>query len=400
VKPNVSEIKGFRFSALAAGIKEEGSERLDLGLVAADVPASAACVTTTNLVCAAPVPITRKRIERGVCRAVLANSGNANAYTGKRGVEDALALTESVAAGLGTDRDLVVPLSTGVIGNPLPVERMSARIPRLIDGLETGTALDFARAIMTTDTVPKKFSLDGELSTGPVRMLGIAKGAGMIAPNMATLLGVILCDVDAEPEFLKTALVRATDVSFNRITVDGDNSTNDTVLVLAGGSADCARLSDAASDRETFGRMLVRVCTDLARSLLLDAEGGTKLVEIRVCGAPDEDAAKRVARTVAESQLVKTAFNGEDPNWGRIIAAAGRSGVDFDPDVIELSIGGVPIVRGGTLVDGDWESPAAQVMKLREFSILLDLKAGKGDAVIFTTDLSAEYVRINADYRS
>jgi glutamate N-acetyltransferase/amino-acid N-acetyltransferase len=277
---------------------------------------------------------------------------------------------------------------------------MQSRIPNLVDGLATGTAMDFARSIMTTDTVPKKVVLDGELSVGPMRMLGIAKGVGMIAPHMATMLAVILADVRAEPAFLKQTLTQAANVSFNRMTVDGDSSTNDTVLLMVGGAPDCLRLSDASSDRETFAQMLTQVCVDLARALLLDAEGGTKLVEIHVCGAPDEDAAEKVARTVAESQLVKTAFNGGDPNWGRIIAAAGRSGVPFDPSAIDLSIGEVPIVRKGTMVDGDWESPAAEVMKLREFSVLLDLKAGRADAVILTTDLSAEYVRINADYRS
>jgi glutamate N-acetyltransferase/amino-acid N-acetyltransferase len=400
VKPSSGDIKGFTFSALAAGIKAEGSDRLDFGLVVADTPAPAACVTTTNLVCAAPVLITRDRLEQGICQAVLANSGNANAYTGQRGLQDALALTESTAGKLGIDRDLIIPMSTGVIGNPLPVERMQSRIPDLVDGLTVGTAMDFARSIMTTDTVPKKVVLDGELSMGPMRMLGIAKGAGMIAPHMATMLAVILADVRAEPTFVKQTLAQAANVSFNRITVDGDGSTNDTVLLMAGGASDCLRLSDASSDREDFAQMLTQVCVDLARALLLDAEGATKLVEIHVCGARDEDAAEKVARTVAESQLVKTAFNGGDPNWGRIIAAAGRSGVPFDPAAIDLSIGEVPIVRKGTMVEGDWESRAAEVMKLREFSVLLDLKAGRADAVILTTDLSAEYVRINADYRS
>jgi glutamate N-acetyltransferase/amino-acid N-acetyltransferase len=400
VKPSSGDIKGFTFSALAAGIKAEGSDRLDFGLVVADTPAPAACVTTTNLVCAAPVLITRDRLEQGICQAVLANSGNANAYTGQRGIQDALALTESTAGKLGIDRDLIIPMSTGVIGNPLPVERMQSRIPDLVDGLTVGTAMDFARSIMTTDTVPKKVVLDGELSMGPMRMLGIAKGAGMIAPHMATMLAVILADVRAEPTFVKQTLAQAANVSFNRITVDGDGSTNDTVLLMAGGASDCLRLSDASSDREDFAQMLTQVCVDLARALLLDAEGATKLVEIHVCGAPDEDAAEKVARTVAESQLVKTAFNGGDPNWGRIIAAAGRSGVPFDPAAIDLSIGEVPIVRKGTMVDEDWEYRAAEVMELREFSVLLDLKAGRADAVILTTDLSAEYVRINADYRS
>lgn len=393
-------IKGFKFSAIAAGIKHADSDRLDLGLVAAEVPAVAAGVTTTNLVCAAPVEITRRCLEKGLCRAVLINSGNANAYTGDGGRQDALDLNLAVAHHLGTNPELVIPMSTGVIGNPLPKERMLQRIPELVLGVDRGSFGDVATAMMTTDTRPKTVCLDGWTSNGPFRILGMAKGAGMIAPNMATMLALILTDIRVEVSFLRESILYANSKSFNSITVDGDTSTNDTLVVLAGGAPDALELGPGREDREIFSSMLDRACTDLARQIVLDGEGATKAVEVRVCGAPDENAARLVARAIAESPLVKSAFHGEDPNWGRIICSAGRAGVLFEPDRIDLFIGNVPIVRQGVLVQDDWESAAHEVMQAHEFSVLLDLKTGKGEAVMLTTDLSEEYVTINADYRS
>ena len=393
-------IKGFKFSAIAAGIKHADSDRLDLGLVAAEVPAVAAGVTTTNLVCAAPVEITRRCLEKGLCRAVLINSGNANAYTGDSGRQDALDLNLAVAHHLGTNLELVIPMSTGVIGNPLPKERMLQRIPELVLGVDRGSFGDVATAMMTTDTRPKTVCLDGWTSNGPFRILGMAKGAGMIAPNMATMLALILTDIRVEVSFLRESILYANSKSFNSITVDGDTSTNDTLVVLAGGAPDALELGPGRKDREIFSSMLDRACTDLSRQIVLDGEGATKAVEVQVCGAPDEDSARLVARAIAESPLVKSAFHGEDPNWGRIICSAGRAGVLFEPDRIDLFIGNVPIVRQGVLVQDDWESAAHEVMKAHEFSVLLDLKTGKGEAVMLTTDLSEEYVTINADYRS
>lgn len=393
-------IKGFKFSAIAAGIKHADSDRLDLGLVAAEVPAVAAGVTTTNLVCAAPVEITRRCLEKGLCRAVLINSGNANAYTGDGGRQDALDLNLAVAHHLGTNLELIIPMSTGVIGNPLPKERMLQRIPELVLGVDRGSFRYVATAMMTTDTRPKTVCLDGWTSNGPFRILGMAKGAGMIAPNMATMLALILTDIRVEVSFLRESILHANSKSFNSITVDGDTSTNDTLVVLAGGAPDALELGPGREDREIFSSMLDRACTDLSRQIVLDGEGATKAVEVRVCGAPDEDSARLVARAIAESPLVKSAFHGEDPNWGRIICSAGRAGVLFEPDRIDLFIGNVPIVRQGVLVQGDWESAAHEVMQAHEFSVLLDLKTGKGEAVMLTTDLSEEYVTINADYRS
>jgi len=393
-------IQGYRFSAVAAGIKQPSTERLDFALIVSDRPAIAAGVTTTNLVFAAPVEITRGRLGRGLCQAVLLNSGNANACTGGRGLQDALDLTRRVAEGLAIDSELVIPMSTGVIGNPMPMDRIMGRIPELIDRLDSQSFMDVAAAIMTTDTVPKTVRVHGTVKAGPFTILGVAKGAGMMAPNMATMLAVILTDLRVELPFLQECLAEAVARSFNAITIDGDTSTNDTVLVMSGGHHNALELAENQSDRAIFSSSLNEACEKLARQIVLDGEGATKLVEVKVCGAPDADSAAKVARTVAESPLVKTAFHGEDPNWGRIICSAGYSGVVFDPRRVDLFIGGVTILEDGMLAHGDWESAAHNVMKAREFSVLLDLKCGKGEASFLTTDLSEEYVTINADYRS
>jgi glutamate N-acetyltransferase/amino-acid N-acetyltransferase len=393
-------IKGFSFAGVAAGVKKAGTDRLDVGLIVADSPAVAAGVTTTNLVAAAPVQITRRRLAGGVCQAVLLNSGNANAYTGERGIHDALTLTAETADRLGIDPELVIPMSTGVIGNPMPVDRIRERIPELVRKLAPNGFMDVAHAMMTTDTRPKTVALDGESSSGPFKIVGMAKGAGMIAPNMATMLAVILTDVRVEAGFLKDCLVDANSRSFNCVTVDGDTSTNDTLIILAGGAADAVSLGRASSDKEAFSSLLNEACMKLARDIVLDGEGATKLVEVRVTGAANNEAAATIARTIAESPLVKTAFHGEDPNWGRILCAAGRSGVAFDPNIVDLSVGNAAIVRNGVLVSGNWETAAHNAMKAREFSVLLDFKSGPGVARILTTDLSEEYVTINADYRS
>lgn len=394
------EIRGFNFSATSARVKSPDLERLDFALVKAQVPAVTAGVTTTNLVYAAPVEITREHLAGGLCQAVLLNSGNANGVTGERGKRDALSLLTDAADQMNITPELIIPMSTGVIGVHLPVERMSARIPDLVRGLAPDRLMDVAEAIMTTDTVPKTVALDGELSGGSIRMVGFTKGAGMIAPNMATMLAAVMVDVEVDLPFLQEAVTAACERSLNRITVDGDTSTNDTLIVMTGGRPDAAKLGSSDRDREIFRSMLNRACLSLARQIVLDGEGATKLVEIRVIAAADEESAARIARTVAESPLVKTAFNGEDPNWGRIIAAAGRAGAHFDPNSADLFIGGVPVFLNGAPASGDWEEPAHQVMKQREFAVTLDLKSGSAEAIFFTTDFSAEYVRINADYRT
>jgi glutamate N-acetyltransferase/amino-acid N-acetyltransferase len=393
-------IDGYRFSAVAAGIKQAGSERHDLALICAEQAATAACVTTTNLVCAAPVEITRERLKGGVCQAILINSGNANAVTGKQGFDDAVELLDHVAQRLDIDRRLVVPMSTGVIGAPLPVDRMSSRISELVAGLDAKRAMDVATAMMTTDTRPKTVLLNERIAGRPIRMLGMVKGAGMIAPNMATLLAVVLVDVRVEATLLREALQDATRSTFNAVTIDGDTSTNDTVIALTGGSPVAEELAPGQDVAQKFAGMLRTACADLARQVAADGEGATKLVEIRVRGARDKQDAFKVARTIAESPLVKTAFYGRDPNWGRIIAAAGRSGVSFDPRRSDLFIDGVPVLKNGAPCTDDWEIQASQAMEKREFFVLLDLKDGSAEASMLTTDLSEEYVRINAAYRT
>jgi glutamate N-acetyltransferase / amino-acid N-acetyltransferase len=393
-------IDGFRFSAVAAGIKNPQVQRLDLALIMADQPAPAAGVFTTNLVKAAPVQICVRRMAGGLCRAIVMNSGNANACTGEQGIRDTLDLTTALAHTLAIDPEQVFPMSTGVIGNPLPADRIRARFPELKAGLAYDRAADVARAIMTTDTKPKTVFLTGEHSRGTFHMLGIAKGSGMIAPDVATMLAVVLTDVKVHGPFLQECLATACRNSFNCITVDGDTSTNDSVILMAGGHAEALHLSDSARDREVFASVLHQACASLARQMVLDGEGATKLVEVTVRGARDREAALKAARTVAESPLVKTAFNGCDPNWGRIMAAAGRAGVALDPDVVDLYIGEVPVLKNGTLASESWEPAAAEVMKAREFSIILDLKAGNESVTFLTTDFSKEYVAINADYRS
>ena len=318
-------IRGYRFAAVTAGIKKPGSHKLDLGLIVADTTAVAAGITTTNLVYTAPVMITREILAEGRCRAILINSGNANACTGLAGVEDARQMCRQTAELLETAPDLVIPMSTGVIGAPMPMDRITEHIPEVVQGLDPNGAPAVAQAMMTTDTRPKISFKNAVNSTGAFSVLGMAKGSGMIAPRMATMLGVVLTDLRVPLPLLRDAVLFACHKSFNRITVDGDMSTNDTVVVLSGGAVDAPTLGLSMPDREAFTAALEAVCLDLSRQLVADGEGATKLVEVRVRGVHNEATAAILARTIAESPLVKTAFHGEDPNWGRILCAAGRS---------------------------------------------------------------------------
>lgn len=393
-------IDGFKFGAISAEIKKIGNVRLDFGLIVTERPAVVAGVTTQNLVHAAPVTLTRKVLLSESCQAVLVNSGNANAYTGSDGLEDATSLLENLSVELSIDSGLIIPMSTGVIGARLPVDRMKARIPDLIRTIGPDGFHDVARAIMTTDTVPKVVEYIGELPDGPFTIAGMCKGAGMIAPNMATMLAIVMTDIRVDHTFLAETFKKCCQLSFNRVSVDGDTSTNDTAVCLSGGSLNSRTLSQSAKDREVFANLLERVCIDLAEQIVMDGEGATKLVEVKVISATDDHTAAVMARKIADSPLVKTAFHGEDPNWGRIICAAGNSGVSFDPAIVDLFIGDVPIVRGGKIVDGDWEKMAHDVMQNRRFTVTVDIKMGDGQATMLTSDLSEEYVTINADYRS
>ncbi|MBI5444486.1 MAG: bifunctional glutamate N-acetyltransferase/amino-acid acetyltransferase ArgJ [Deltaproteobacteria bacterium] len=387
---------GFRYGATEAAVKKPG--RLDLGLIWCEVEATAAGAFTRNRVQAAPVLLCRERIGAGKARAVLANSGNANACSGEEGLSGAKRLTGSAAKVLSVDETTIFPCSTGVIGLPLPVERMEAALPALRAALGEDPE-PFARAIMTTDTFPKLSRRSMRAGDREVHLLGMAKGAGMIRPDMATMLAFVTTDARIGAPALSRLVSEAAEASFNRITVDGDTSTNDTLLVLASGCSGGEPLEADAAALAAFGRALADVCRDLARQMVRDGEGATKLVDVRVKGASDDAAALQIARTVAESPLVKTAIHGEDPNWGRIAAALGRS-PGYRGGRFSIALGGVWVAKGGLGTGPETEAPAHDVMKRREYEVLVELEEGPGEATVSTCDFSADYVRINADYRS
>ena len=388
--------RGFLFGAVEAAVKAPG--RLDLGCIVCDGPAAAAGVFTRNRVVAAPVTLCRERVPAAGVRVVLANAGNANACTGEAGLRDAVRLCAVVAETLGVAPEAVLPCSTGVIGLPLPMERMVAALPALAAALGEDSE-PFARCILTTDTCAKVAARSVPRGDREIRVLGVAKGSGMIRPDMATMLAFLVTDAPVGPELLQQILRQAAERTFNRITVDGDTSTNDTVLALASGAAGGTALEADPEAREAFVAAVEAVCRDLARRIVRDGEGARKLVDVWVRGAADAAAAERVARTIAESPLVKTALHGEDPNWGRIAAALGRSGA-YAGGLFAISVGGVEIVAGGQGLGKEAEAAARRVMQGDEFAIEVRLDEGPGEACVTTCDFSAEYVSINADYRS
>ena len=388
---------GFRFSGMASGIKTAG--KLDLGLIVSDSPADCAGVFTRNKVIAAPLQLTKPRVSKGKCQAILVNSGNANACTGSGGLQVAESTSELLATALHIADDLVAVASTGVIGEPLPLAPFQSGVPQLVSNLSVNDALGVAEAIKTTDVFTKVTSAI-ESGQQNYKILGIAKGAGMIHPNMATMLGFILTDAHVNPELLNSALQQAVRNSFNSITVDGDTSTNDMVLLLANGSSKSARIEPGPGEAERFCHHLEGVLLTLAKMIVRDGEGATKLVEIRVVGAVSEDSARIVARSVATSALVKTAFFGADANWGRIIAAVGYSGIDVDPNRIDISFNQVPVAVNGLAVGRENEAEATKVLQLDEFVVTINLHQGEAESSYYTSDLSYEYVRINADYRT
>jgi glutamate N-acetyltransferase/amino-acid N-acetyltransferase len=387
---------GFKAAGVAAGIKKNG--RKDLGLIVCNVPASVAGVFTRNRVQAAPVVLDRERVKGGVCRAVIANSGNANCCTGEAGYRNAVRMAAATAAGAQVPEEQVLVASTGVIGEPLPVERIEQALPGLLRALSPDGVADFAEAIMTTDRVPKAVSRQGAINGRAFTVTGVVKGAGMIRPDVATMLCFIMTDVQAPPAVLRDLLAIGADRSFNRVTVDGDTSTNDTILLMASGNSGAGVGTPAA--RTEFQAVLDDVMLALAKWMVKDAEGSNKLVEISVRGAQTDADARRIADTIAHSPLVKTALFGEDANWGRILAAAGRAGVPLDPDRVDIFIGPVQMVAGGIGSGKEVEAEASRVLKRDEFSITVDLHLGGGRASMYTCDFSIDYVKINADYRS
>jgi glutamate N-acetyltransferase/amino-acid N-acetyltransferase len=387
---------GFEAAGIAAGLKKKNKK--DLGIIFSKVPANVAGVFTRNRVKAAPVILDRERIRSGVCQAIIVNSGNANCCTGEQGIRDAETMASLSASELGISEDLVLVASTGVIGEPLPIEKIKAAIPGLVGSLQPKGIPDLAESIMTTDTVPKMISGQGVVEGKSFIVTGVAKGAGMIRPDLATMLCFVLTDVNAASDVLKEALVPAIDRSFNRISIDGDTSTNDTVLMMANGLSEAVIKN--AGHKEIFQKVLDRIFLDLAKQLVRDGEGVTKLVEIIVQGAASDSDARKVADTVAHSPLVKTAFFGEDANWGRIIGAVGRAGIDVDPDRIDLYFDDVQMVKSGMGCGKAVEVEATKVLKKPEFEVVIHLNMGQGYGSMITCDFSMDYVKINADYRS
>lgn len=392
------EVAGFKFAAGASGIRKSG--RLDLALIYSVVPARCAGVFTTNKIKAAPLQLTEPRIAAGLCQGILVNSGNANACTGASGLRDAKRCSELAATALQIPEDYLAVSSTGVIGAPLPMESFETHIPLLAQSLTSDGVDAVSQAIMTTDSFAKLASCQGAVANTPYRLLGVAKGAGMIHPNMATMLGFVLTDAQVEPALLEEAVRRAVDNSFNIITVDGDTSTNDMVLLLANGAAGNQEICRGTAEGERFVEELTGVMLELAKMIVRDGEGATKLAKIRITGAASDDDAKKAAASVATSSLVKTAFFGEDANWGRIIAAVGYSGAEVDSERVEICFDDVPVVKQGTGTGKELEEQATEVLKQAEFTVTVDLALGDGSADYYTSDLTYEYVKINADYRT
>ncbi len=397
IPPNF-RVPGFRASGIAAGIKK--TDQKDLALIYSASPAVAAGVFTSNRVKAAPVLLSRERIKSGRARAVLINSGSANACTGKKGLADARRLSKILSTRLHIEEKEVLLASTGVIGKPLPMPVIEKSLPLLVSSCSVDGLEDAARAIMTTDTHPKAGIIRKQINGKDITLAGFAKGAGMISPKMATLLSFVLTDAAISPGALKRCLREGVEESFNRITVDGDMSTNDTLLVLANGQAGNAPiLSDTPAYRQ-FSLHLGSLLFDLARLIVQDGEGATKVVKVIVEQARSAAEAEKVARAVANSPLVKTAFFGEDANWGRIICAAGYSGVAIDPDRVDVFFDEVDIARRGQGTGPKKEAKAAGIMKNSEYNVRLILHQGTGSAFLLTSDFSYDYVKINASYRS
>lgn len=393
---SVTAPQGFRAAAAAAGIKEQG---LDLALIVADWGCSAAAVFTTNRAQAAPVVVSREHLAAGQARAVVVNAGCANAGTGEQGLRDAREMASLVAGEIGCRPGEVVVASTGVIGVGLPMDKVRAGIAHAVPCLSRDAGGQAARAILTTDTRPKEavveFPLDGHRAT----IGAMAKGSGMIAPNMATMLAFFTTDAALDPRLLHRALREAVGVSLNRITVDGDTSTNDMAVVLASGAVPVKAIMEEGRDYDAFRSALTEAAREIAGMIVRDGEGATRVAEVRVEGARLESEADRIARTVAESPLVKTALNGGDPNWGRVLAAVGRAGVDLDMSRVDLFLGDVWVAEGGRARGYD-EARARQALAEDPIRIRVRLQEGRASGWMWTCDLSRGYVDINAHYRS
>jgi glutamate N-acetyltransferase/amino-acid N-acetyltransferase len=400
VEGSLASARGFRGAAIAAGIKKTRGA-LDLALILGDPPATtAAGLFTTNLVLAAPVLLSRQNLaeSHGRCRAVLVNSGNANACTGRKGMQTARESARAAAKLLSLQPAQVLLASTGVIGVPLELGLVTNQLPSLVESLSIENASAVARAIMTTDTFPKSCVVRSEVGGKPVYLAGVAKGAGMIHPRLATLLSFLTTDALIGPRTLQNLLRAAVQVSFNRITVDGDTSTNDTVLALASGVS-AVGVRPGNTSWAWFLEGLTQLCQTLAKMIARDGEGAKKLVIVEVQGARKPSDAERIARAIANSPLVKTAIAGSDPNWGRIICAAGYSGAFFDPNKVDIRVNDLLLCRDG--VDAGFDDASARKeLDRKEITLRLDLHQGKASAHIWTCDLTHDYITINASYRT
>jgi glutamate N-acetyltransferase / amino-acid N-acetyltransferase len=391
--------KGYSMAGVYTKVKRDPN-KLDLSLVVSDTPAAAAGVYTRNLVYAAPVALDSSRTPSDRIRVVAINSGNANACTGERGLRDAQEMARLAAVACGAEEHQALVLSTGIIGEFLPMEKISQGIAdaALKLGRDENSLISAARGMLTTDTVHKLSGRTVKIGSREIQITGMAKGAAMMGPNMATMLALILTDAPLDAESAQAALSSATDNSFNCMSVDGHMSTNDTVLFLANGAAGGDPLK--GEEFAQFQRALDEVCVDLAKSIPADGEGATHLVTIELSGAADREAARQLARTVANSMLVKTAIHGADPNWGRIVSAAGYAGVPFDPSRVTLHLNGFLLYKDGSPVSFDGKAVSRSISDNRD--TLIQLQFGEGDASVryWTTDLTAEYVRLNADYHT
>ncbi len=393
--------KGFQSAAVYIAIKKRENKQPDVAILYSELPCSCAACFTTNKFCAAPVILDREILKKGKARAVVVNSGNANAATGKQGIEDALTVEREAEKLLGLGEDEVFVSSTGVIGQRLPVEKVLEGVRRCVPELSPENGSDAAYAIMTTDTVRKECAYELQLSSGTVRIGAMAKGAGMIHPNMATMLVYVTTDAKAEPADLQKMLSDAVDKSFNMLTVDGDTSTNDSIFLLANGASGVEVKTE--EDKKALADLVLSICTDLARRVASDGEGASHLIEVESYGLPTEKDARLVAKSIAGSMLFKAAVFGRDANWGRIMAAAGYSGADVDPTradcIIKSAAGEVVVFKDGFGTDFD-EDLAKKVLTEHDITVIVRFYQGEGQAKAWGCDLTYDYVKINGDYRT
>ncbi|HET9135165.1 MAG TPA: bifunctional glutamate N-acetyltransferase/amino-acid acetyltransferase ArgJ [Candidatus Kapabacteria bacterium] len=393
----ITYARGFKAGGLYCGIRKK---KKDLAIIYSDVPASVAAVFTQNKTIAAPVIISKKTFaSSATTQAIVVNSGNANACTGEQGMIDAQKMVDATAAALSLPTDQILVASTGVIGQFLPIENIESGIVALATELTDNGSNDAAEAIMTTDTFMKSFELSVNIGSGEIRIGGIAKGSGMIEPNMATMLAFLTTDAKIEKALLQKAFFSVVSQTFNRISVDGDMSTNDMAVLLANGASNTPPLEEGTTEYDLFYEGLLKVTTELAKMIARDGEGATKLIEIEVAGATTEAEALKVARSVANSNLVKTAIHGEDPNWGRILAAIGYSGIDLDPAFVELWLNNYPILQQQYQIVID-EIPVQHSLSAKDIQLSINLNRGSAETRFWTCDLTKEYISINASYRS